>query len=351
MKKIVFTGGGSAGHVLPNVALIEILQKEKNVSVSYIGTDGVEKSVIEPYGLPYYEIRCPKLVRGSGGAALRRNLRIPFDLPRAVRQAKRALRAIQPDLVFSKGGYVALPVVLAARKLGMPCMAHESDFSAGLANRLTARFCEVVFTSFPETAKTLPHGKYSGAPIRETLFAAERSESRKRLRLSAQKPVLLVFGGGSGSRALNKAVRDNLRELLSFCSVLHVCGKDNLQNCAEKDYRQFEFVSDMATLYAASDVVLARAGAGTLFELLALKKNAVLVPLEGATRGDQQQNAAYFEKRGLCRVLPQAKLQERIVPVLRETFADKDAKKRLDAANYTHGNDVILREIKSRIGI
>ena len=155
MKKILFTGGGSAGHVVPNIALIEQLLSEGGIEVGYMGTNGIEKDIVAPWKLPYYTIECPKLIRGGGFSALKKNFKIPVRFIKSVRQAKKGLKAFQPDAVFSKGGYVALPVVIAAKTLKIPCYAHESDFSAGLANKLSARFCKRVFTSFPETAKRL----------------------------------------------------------------------------------------------------------------------------------------------------------------------------------------------------
>jgi UDP-N-acetylglucosamine--N-acetylmuramyl-(pentapeptide) pyrophosphoryl-undecaprenol N-acetylglucosamine transferase len=273
-------------------------------------------------------------------------LHIPAALRQAVKQAEAGLKAFQPDLVFSKGGYVSLPVVFAARKLKIPCYSHESDFSAGLANRLIARKCVSVFTSFPETANTLPHGKYSGAPLRRSLFSTTRAEARRKLDIPFHSPVLLVFGGGSGSAPINDAVRKHLKELTDEYYILHVCGKGNTIESNLKNYRQFEFVADMGTLYAAADLVLSRAGAGTIFELLALKKPSLLIPLSGATRGDQKQNAAYFEEKGLCRVLPQTELSS-LVKEIDAAFLDGDMKSRLLDSNYTQGNARILQEIRS----
>ncbi len=345
MKKILFTGGGSAGHVIPNVALIEELLQKGEADVAYMGTDGIEKSIIAPYKIPYMQIVCPKLIRGKSFSAIKRNLGIPAAFLRAVKEAKEGLLTFQPDLVFSKGGYVGLPVIFAAKKLGIPCLAHESDFSAGLANRLAAKKCRYVFTSFPETADKISGGKYTGAPLRKSLLSVPRKQAREKMGVSSREKVLLIFGGGSGSAAINSAVRTHLKKLTKEYTILHVCGKGNVVQSSVKNYRQMEFVADMGTLYACADGVIARAGAGTIFELLALKKPSLLIPLIGQTRGDQQENAAYFERKGLCHVLSQERLEE-LPSAVEALFADERLKNALAETSFLCGNDNILREIR-----
>ena len=344
MRKILFTGGGSAGHVLPNIALIEDLLARGETDVCYIGTNGLEKRLISERKIPYYAIHCPKLVRGGGFAGFCNNIKIPFALRRAVQEARRGLEIFRPDIVFSKGGYVALPVVLAARQLKIPCFAHESDFSVGLANRLTAKKCKRVFTSFAETADTLKNGKYSGAPIRKSLFYHDREQAREAFCLPKDKKVVLVFGGGSGSAVINQALRKHLKTLTKQYAILHVCGRGNEIFSNLENYRQEEFVSDMGAAYACADLVVSRAGAGTVFEILALKKPSILIPLEGQTRGDQKQNAEYFRKRGLCCVLPQRDL-DRLPEAIAQAFADNALRERLLSSNFTQGNENILREL------
>ena len=350
MKKILFTGGGSAGHVIPNVALIEEILSDGVADVCYMGTGGIEKGIIAEWKIPYYQIDCPKLVRGGGFSALKRNLKIPIAFSKAVKEAEEGLKTFQPDLVFSKGGYVALPVVFAARRLKIPCFAHESDYSLGLANRLSARKCRYVFTSFPETAEKLRNGKYSGAPIRRSILSATRAEARRKFNLPFGEKVLLVFGGGSGSAAINEAVRANLKILTEKYTVLHVCGKGNTVRSNFKNYLQEEFITDMGSAYACADLVLSRSGAGTVFEILALKKPALFVPLEGQTRGDQKQNAAYFEQKGLCRVLPQSRLNE-LPSAIDAAFADEELRLRLQVTNMAQGNGNILSEIRKALRI
>lgn len=344
MKKILFTGGGSAGHVVPNIALIEQILSAGDADVCYIGTDGIEKQLIAEWKLPYHTIECPKLIRGGGWQALKKNLGIPKRFFRAVKQARTGLEIFKPDVVFSKGGYVALPVVIACKQLKIPCYAHESDLSAGLANKISARFCKKVFTSFPETAKRIKRGEYSGAPIRRAVFTGTRAEARKTFGLPFDKQVLLIFGGGSGSKAINDAVRKHIRALTERFAVLHVCGAGNVVESNVKNYRQFEFVADMGGAYACADYVLSRSGAGTVFEILALKKPALFIPLAGQTRGDQAQNADYFKKQGLCHVLPQNRLDE-LVEALEKLQLDDGLKARLQTCQLPVGNERILKAL------
>lgn len=345
MKKILFTGGGSAGHVIPNLALIEELLSEGETEIYYMGTNGIEKSLVAEWDIPFYEIACPKLIRGKSWSALKRNLRIPIEFHRAKAQALEGLKRMKPNVVFSKGGYVSLPVVWAAKQLNIPCFSHESDFSAGLANRLLARKCRFVFTSFPETAKHIPHGKYSGAPIRRSIFGATRAEARKRFSIPFHSKVLLAFGGGSGSAPINTAIRANLKSLTEKYSVLHICGRGNMVESTLKNYHQFEFIADMGMAYACADLVISRAGAGTVFELLALKKPALLIPLEGQTRGDQMENAAYFQKKGLCHVLQQKELST-LPQAIESALQDEEMQKRLQENPFHSGNACILTELK-----
>lgn len=350
MKKILFTGGGSAGHVIPNIALMEELLCEGKTDVCYIGTSGIEKRLVSEWKIPFFEIECPKLIRGGGWKGIKRNLQIPFAFHKAVKKAKQGLLAFQPDAVFSKGGYVALPVITAARKLKIPCFAHESDYSIGLANKLSARSCQCVFTSFPETAKRIKRGKYSGAPLRRSVLSASRAEARVRLGIAFSQTVILVFGGGSGSQTINKAVRENLKTLTEKYFVLHVCGKGNLVKCNMKNYLQFEYFGDMGMAYAAADAVVSRSGAGTVFEILALKKPALFIPLEGQTRGDQAENAEYFHKKGLCHILRQAELIK-LPQAIENLLFDEKLKSRLYECDFSQGNANILRELRVRVDV
>ncbi len=302
MKYLLFCGGGSAGHVVPNLAVMNELKYSHRLA--YMGTGGIEKKLAEEAGYCYFEVDCPKLVRALSAE----NLKIPFRLKAAKKRALAILGAEKPDLVVSKGGFASYPAVWAAHRLKIPVLTHESDLTPGLCTKMIARKCRYVLTSFPETARLFPNGKCVGSPMRKELFRGERTRARKKYAFADSRPVLLVLGGGSGSRALNEAVRKNLTVLLKDWQILHLCGAGNALRDPPAGYVQREFESDMGSAYAACDCVLCRAGSNTVFETLALQKPALLVPLERGSRGDQLQNALYFERRGLCRILRESDL-------------------------------------------
>ena len=330
MKTILFTGGGSAGHVVPNLAIMNEIRYSHRVI--YMGTGGIERGLVEKAGYTFFEVECPKLIRSF----TLKNLSIPSRLKKAKRAAMEILEREQPDLVFSKGGFVSYPAVCAAHKLGIPVLTHESDLSAGLTTKLIAKKCARVLTSFPETAKLFPNGEYVGSPIRKEILRGEKSRAKKKFSLSDTKPVLLVLGGGSGSKAINDAVRAHLKQLLDRFDVLHLAGKGNLVLNDFSGYVQREFEQDMGSCYAAADVVLCRAGSNTLFELLALKKPCVLVPLKKGSRGDQLENALYFEEKGLCRVLYEEELGS-LVKAVEDAYQDGQLKNALNEAHYENG--------------
>lgn len=335
MKTILFTGGGSAGHVVPNLAIMNELRYSHRVI--YMGTNGIERGLVEKAGYTFFEIECPKLVRSLN----LKNLTIPFRLKKAINTAREILEREQPDLVFSKGGFVSYPAVAAAHKLKIPALTHESDLSAGLCTKLIAKKCERVLTSFPETAKLFKNGEYVGSPIRKEILRGEKFRAKKKFSLSPEKPVLLILGGGSGSRAINEAVRADLKRLLAHFDILHLTGKGNLLRDAPEGYIQREFEQDMGSAYASCDLVLCRAGSNTLFELLALKKPCLLIPLKKGSRGDQLENALYFEKKGLCRVLDEAELPL-LFEELMKTHRDEALKNALEEAHIGNGLSNII---------
>lgn len=338
MQTLVLTGGGSAGHAVPHLALLPALRQ--HFSLAYIGSDGIERRILRDSGLPYYTIPAYKLVR----AGVWKNAALPFRFPASVRAAKRALREAGADGVFSKGGYVALPVAMAAHELHIPVVTHESDLTPGLANRLIARRSEAVLTSFAETAERFKNGIYTGPPIRRELLCGNRTRALARYRLTGEKPVLLAFGGGSGSRALNAAIDGALPRLLRLFDVVHIRGSEGE---ARAGYVPLAYESDMASAYACADFALSRAGSNALFELLALKKPALLVPLQNRrTRGDQVQNAEYFARRGLVRVLPEPALSaDSLCAALEELAGDAALHRRLAQSRPAIGNAAIVRAV------
>jgi len=310
MKKIVLTGGGSAGHVTPNIALLPRLS-ELGYEISYIGShEGIEKSLIEKCGLPYYPISTGKLRRYFD----LKNLSDPFRVVKGVHDARVALKEIKPDIVFSKGGFVSVPVVRAAHELKIPIVTHESDLTPGLANKLTSRSADVICCNFPETMELLPSGKavLTGTPIRAELMNGSREKGLAFTGFSGKKPVLLVIGGSLGAASINTAVREALPELLTSFDIIHLCGKGKLEERLSKreGYRQYEYISEeLPDLFALADVVISRAGANAICELAALHKPNLLIPLPAtASRGDQILNARSFENRGFSVVLEEDSL-------------------------------------------
>ena len=305
MKRIVLTGGGTAGHVTPNMALVPKLIDE-GYDIAYIGSyEGMERKLIDDIGVPYYGISSGKLRRYFE----LKNFTDPFRVIKGYFEAKKILKKLHPNVVFSKGGFVTVPVVIAAKKLHIPVIIHESDMTPGLANKLSIPSASKVCCNFPETIEHLPKGKavLTGSPIRQELFQGRKETGLKLCGFQADKPVLLIIGGSLGSVAINNAIRNNLDELLKTYQIIHLCGRGNLDQSLDtrKGYRQFEYVKDdLKHYFACADVVVSRAGANAICELLALRKPNVLIPLGlNASRGDQILNAKSFEKQGYSYVL------------------------------------------------
>lgn len=310
MKRIVLTGGGTAGHVTPNLALLPRL-REEGYEVHYIGSyDGIERKLLEEFDVPYYGISSGKLRRYFDP----KNFSDPFKVVKGCLEASSLLKKIRPDVVFSKGGFVAVPVVLAAKRRRIPAIIHESDMTPGLANKICIPCATKVCANFPETLKALPADKavLTGSPIRRELFSGNRMAGLHFCGFTPDKPVLLIIGGSLGSAVVNDAVRSVLPELLQRFQIIHLCGKDKLDPALEntKGYVQFEYIKkELSDLMDAADIVISRAGANAICELLALRKPAVLVPLSAAaSRGDQILNAASFEKQGYSYVLKEEAL-------------------------------------------
>ena len=304
-KKIVLTGGGTAGHITPNIALLPRLE-QKGYDVFYIGSyDGMEKRLMADFQIPYYGISTGKVRRYFD----LKNFTDPFRVLKGFAEARKILKDIQPDLVFSKGGFVAVPVVRAAASLKIPCVIHESDMTPGLANKLCIPVAKKVCCNFPETLRTLPASKaiLTGSPIREELLHGNREAAYRLCGFDSSKPVLMVIGGSLGSAAINQAVRESLPALLADFQIVHICGKDKIDNLLlnTNGYRQFEYLkTELKDVFAMADVVVSRAGANAICELLALKKPNLLIPLSaGASRGDQILNARSFEAQGFSMVL------------------------------------------------
>ena len=315
MKHIVLTGGGTAGHVTPNIALIPKL-KEAGYKISYIGSyDGMERKLIEDLGIPYYGISSGKLRRYFDP----KNFSDPFRVVKGYFEAKKLLKKLKPNVVFSKGGFVSVPVVLAAKACKVPALIHESDMTPGLANKLALPSATKVCCNFPETLEHLPEGKavLTGSPIRQELLTGDKDAARKMCGFTDEKPVILVIGGSLGSVAVNDAVRSVLPELLQSFQVVHLCGKGKVDESLKdlQGYAQFEYIKDeLKDLFALTDLVISRAGANAICELLALHKPNLLIPLSAnASRGDQILNARSFERQGYSVVLEEEELNHDVL--------------------------------------
>ena len=311
MKKIVMTGGGTAGHVTPNIALMPALQKE-GYEISYIGSyEGIEKRLIEEQNIPYYGISSGKLRRYFDV----KNFSDPFKVLKGYGQSIKLLKRIKPDVVFSKGGFVSVPVVLAARHCHIPAIIHESDITPGLANRIAIPKATKVCCNFPETLKYLPADKavLTGSPIRSNLLTGDKERAFALCKFEDHsKSTLLVVGGSSGSKIINTAIRNLLPELIKTYNIIHLCGKGNVDNelLDTVGYAQFEYADEeLSDMFALADLVISRAGANAICELLALHKPNILIPLSAAaSRGDQILNANSFRSQGFSYVLEEEEL-------------------------------------------
>ena len=315
MKKIVLTGGGTAGHVTPNIALLPALQ-EAGYEITYMGSyDGIEKKLISDFDIPYVGIATGKFRRYLDV----RNFTDPFRVIKGFSEARKFLKTYQPDVVFSKGGFVSVPVVRAAASLGIPCIIHESDMTPGLANKLCIPVAKKICCNFPETIPMLPEGKavLTGSPIREELAKGNKIAAYDMCGFTSNKPVIMVIGGSLGAEAINKTVRDALPQLLEDFQVVHICGKDKVDNLMLqiKGYKQFEYVkSELKDIFAMADIVISRAGANSICELLALKKPNLLIPLSAhSSRGDQILNAKSFESQGFSLIIDEDYLTENLL--------------------------------------
>ena len=315
MKHIVLTGGGTAGHVTPNIALMGRL-KEQGYQISYIGSyNGIEKTLIEELGIPYYGISSGKLRRYFD----LKNFTDPFRVLKGFSEARKLLKQLKPDVVFSKGGFVTVPVVVAAGRLKIPAIIHESDMTPGLANKLCIPSAVKVCCNFPETKAHLPEGKavVTGTPIRPELLQGDAAKGRAFTGFTSEKPVIMIIGGSLGAQAVNDAVRRILPELLKDFQVFHLCGKGKRDDSKNdlKGYVQYEYIeSELADLFAMADIVISRAGANAICELQALKKPNLLIPLSAnASRGDQILNARSFEKQGFSMVLEEEAITDEVL--------------------------------------
>ncbi len=304
MKKIILTGGGTAGHVTPNLALVPTL-KNNGWDIEYIGSiDGMEKSLVIDFGLKYHGIKSGKLRRYLSF----KNITDQFKIITGIFQSYSLIKNLKPNVVFSKGGFVTVPVIIGAFLNKVPVVIHESDLTPGLANKISIPLSKKVCVSFLETLKYInDKGVYTGTPIRKEILEGNKEKGFKICDFDNSKPILLIIGGSLGSEFINNSIREILNVLLENFQIIHVFGKGNYKSDFDnlKGYKQFEYLNeDLAHIFSITDIIVARAGSNSIFEFLSLKKPNLLIPLsKKASRGDQILNAQSFEKMGYSKVI------------------------------------------------
>ena len=326
MKHIVLTGGGTAGHVTPNIALVPVL-REAGYQISYIGSyEGIERKLIEELDIPYYGISSGKLRRYFDV----KNFTDPFLVLKGFYEAKKLLKQLKPDVVFSKGGFVTVPVVIAAKKCKIPAIIHESDMTPGLANKLCISSAVKICCNFPETVDSLPKEKavLTGTPIRQELLNGNPEAGRQFCGFTSEKPVIMVIGGSLGAASVNDHIRRILPQLLEEFQVIHLCGKGKTDESltGTAGYVQYEYIKkELADLFALADIVISRAGANAICEISALHKPNLLIPLSAnASRGDQILNALSFERQGFSMVLEEEEItDEKLLSSIRRLYEDR----------------------------
>ncbi|CUP59204.1 undecaprenyldiphospho-muramoylpentapeptide beta-N-acetylglucosaminyltransferase [Clostridium baratii] len=351
--KIIMTGGGTAGHVTPNLALVPSLQEE-GFEIKYIGSkDGIEKEIITSNNIPYYGISSGKLRRYFDI----KNFTDPFKVIKGIHEARKILSKEKPDVIFSKGGFVTVPVVIAASMKKIPVIAHESDITPGLANKLASPFCDKLCVTFRESLQFVKNNKgvLTGSPIRKEILSGSKAKGKEICGFKNDKDVILIMGGSLGSKVINDNIRKNIDNILKDNNIIHICGKGNIDESLKKldGYKQFEYVSDeLKHLMQSADYIISRAGANSIFEFLALKKPTLLIPLsKNASRGDQILNANSFKKEGFSLVMQEEELQEKGIlegiKMLKES--KQNLVKNMNESKLNDGVKEIINVIKSSI--
>ena len=347
--KIIMTGGGTAGHVTPNLALVPRLEKE-GFEIKYIGSkDGIEKGIIANNNIPYYGISSGKLRRYFDV----KNFTDPFKVIKGIFEAKKILKKEKPDVIFSKGGFVTVPVVIAAHMKKIPVVSHESDMTPGLANKLASPFCSKLCVTFRESLKYIKDNKgvLTGSPIREEILNGSKEKGLKFCGFNSDKEVLFIMGGSLGSVVINNAIYDNIDELLKKFNIIHICGKGNINKelSNKSGYKQFEFIDkELPDLMAAADYIVSRAGANSIFEFLALKKPTLLIPLsKKASRGDQILNANSFKNEGYALVMQEEEITKAtFINKIEELITKKqELISNMNSGNNKVGNDAVINTI------
>ena len=334
---IVLTGGGSAGHIIPNLALVKELKKHFD-NIYYIGSNKEnEKKLAEQYGIEYFAITPPKLIRKF----TLKNLTIPFKLIKSINDCKKLLKSLNVDVIFSKGGYISLPVVMAGHKLGIKVLIHESDTSLGLANKICSRYCDKIFTTFPIYSKSNKIIQ-TGTPIREEFL----NPPHKQNFFQNNKKTILVVGGSQGSKTINEFIYQNIDELTKNYNIIHLCGINKLKQIKNDSYLQIEFSNEMPLLINSSDIVLTRGGSNALFEILAIGKPMIIVPLtKKESRGEQIENAKFFTQHNLGCYMPILEINSFINLVEKQLNKTNQIQTLKNKNTYLQGNENVVKEI------
>lgn len=343
-KKIVFTGGGTAGHVYPALAVKEYLEQEYDLH--YIGGAGMEKRILEKENhISFHEISTVKLER----KLTPKNLLIPFKLLNAIRKAKKILKKVKPCAIFSKGGFVALPVVIAGKRLNIPIVSHESDLSMGLANKIILKYCDKMCVAFQETCNMSKKCIYTGQPIRKKILAGNKNNLSFIESLDRKKPNLLIVGGSSGAKFINDRICENIDRLLEFFNVVHITGKGKADNIAKPRYIQIEYADNIGDYLNLADIIISRAGSGAINEFLALRKPMLLIPLsKDCSRGDQIENAKLYKELGYAEVIEEENFNSELFmnKLLELRKNDKKYIKNMEKTSKINACEKIIKIIK-----
>lgn len=344
--KILLTGGGTAGHVMPHLALMEEFRKHFT-DIVYVGSiNGMEKDIIKNHkNITYHEIVTTKFVRRK----IWKNLLIPFKLIKSISQSKKIIKQEKPNVIFSKGGYVSLPVVIASKKCKVPVVAHESDLEMGLANKLSKPFCKVICTTFEKTSENCKKAIWTGSPIRADMIKTKQ-QALKNLNINTNMPILAITGGSLGSRFINNKIWEEIYSLTEDFFVIHITGKNNINEKLKNvsNYKQIDFTMDIGSVLSASDIIVSRAGSNTIFELAVMQKPMLLIPLpKGNSRGDQVENAKYFNRQGYANFVTEEQLEKQTLKShVVQTFKEKDKLvSNLKKSGICPGNKKILEII------
>ena len=347
MKTIVFAGGGTAGHVMPNVALINQLKDKCNVV--YLGTNGIEKTLVEKhFGKQiFFEVECQKLQRKF---ALK-NFTLPFALHKSIKNCKRILKNLNPSLVFAKGGYASFPVVVAAKKLGIDVFVHESDYTMGLANKLCAKWCKKVFVTFGDTAQMHKYAICTGTPLRQEIYTADKLKGMRTAKFGTKRKKITVVGGSLGAKRLNELIQKSVDKITEKYDLFVITGKGKkLDIKNKKGFCQAEFVDNIFDVFCASDLVISRAGSNAVCELIAMNKPTIFVPLTQATRGEQMQNANYFAQKNCCLVCDENTLDtDTLLEQIKLAFENQNTFKQNMLRQKIDGTQQIVNEILKAI--